>query len=197
MMCRRRTLPLGLARSALEVVCAAALCGLSVDAAVAQSTITPSATFVQVGAWSDTRQLTAGLTWDWGKRWQLGGGQLSGYWEVSLSAWSYPSMDGRREAWLGQIGAVPTFRYRPEGGASPWFAELGVGASLMTTVYQTQRKRFSTSFNFADHVALGRSFGAAGEHELSLRAEHFSNAGIKHPNPGQNFFELRYVYRFQ
>ena len=32
--------------------------------------------------------------------------------------------------------------------------------------------------------------------EIVLRAEHFSNAGIKPPNPGQNFLELRYVHHF-
>jgi hypothetical protein len=167
-----------------------------VDLAAAQSSLAPSAVFVQAGTWIDTHELTAGLAWDWGRRWPLAGGQISGYWELSMSVWSYPSMDGRREAWLGQVGAVPTFRWRPADGASPWFAELGIGASLMTTVYETRRKRFSTSFNFADHIGVGRSFGAASEHELSLRIEHFSNAGIKHPNPGQNFVALRYTYRF-
>ena len=40
------------------------------------------------------------------------------------------------------------------------------------------------------------SFGARGEHEVSLRLQHFSNAGIKHPNPGETFVRLRYVRRF-
>ena len=183
--------------SVLRAACTVAVCAVFVEAAAAQSGITPSAVFVQAGTWGDTHALTTGLTWDWDKHWSLGSGQLSGYWEVSMAGWSYPSMDGRREAWLGQIGVVPTFRYRLAEGASPWFAELGVGASFMTTVYQTQRKRFSTSFNFADHVGFGRNFGVAQEHELSLRFEHFSNAGIKHPNPGENFVELRYSYRFR
>jgi lipid A 3-O-deacylase len=122
---------------------------------------------------------------------------MGGYWELTLSRWSYPAMDGRREAWLGQLGVVPTFRYRPGGGASRWFVEAGVGATLTTTIYQTQRKRFSTSFNFADHVGVGRSLGASGEKEISLRFRHFSNAGIKHPNPGVNFVEVRYSFRFQ
>ena len=43
----------------------------------------------------------------------------------------------------------------------------------------------------------GRNFGARQEHELVLRVEHFSNAGIKHPNPGENFAQLRYTYRFE
>lgn len=50
--------------------------------------------------------------------------------------------------------ALPT----PEG-AERRIAEFGVGVTLMSNVYQTDRKRFSTSFNFGDHVAVGRSFG--------------------------------------
>ena len=33
-------------------------------------------------------------------------------------------------------------------------------------------------------------------HELALRLQHFSNAGIKHPNPGENFVQLRYAQGF-
>jgi len=72
-----------------------------------------------------------------------------------------------------------------------------MGVTLMTTIYQTDRKRFSTSFNFGDHVAVGCSFGARREQELALRLEHFSNAGIKRPNPGESFVQLRYSLRFE
>ncbi|WP_258186947.1 acyloxyacyl hydrolase [Variovorax sp. WS11] len=29
------------------------------------------------------------------------------------------------------------------------------------------------------------------------RAPYFSNAGIRHPNPGENSIQLRYAYRFR
>jgi lipid A 3-O-deacylase len=173
----------------------ALLCAAATQSSPAQEALLPDAAFVQAGTGGDTHAVTAGLMWDWNRRWSLAGGQLDGYWEVSLSGWSYPAMDGRRSAWLGQLGAVPTFRYRPDRSA--WFGEIGIGLSFTTTVYETQRKQFSTSFNFADHIGIGRSFGRDREHELMLRIEHFSNAGIKHPNPGENFVELRYAYRFR
>jgi len=31
---------------------------------------------------------------------------------------------------------------------------------------------------------------------FSLRVQHFSNAGIKEPNPGETFYKVRYAYRF-
>ena len=164
--------------------------------ASAQSSLVPTGVFLQWGSAGSTHAASVGTWWGWGKEWALAGGTLSGYWEGSLSAWSYPGMDGRRTSWLGQLGLVPVFRYRPEGPWSKWFGELGIGLTLTTTVYETQGKRFSTSFNFGDHVAIGRSYGSSDQHELALRAQHFSNAGIRQPNPGLNFVQLRYSYTF-
>lgn len=173
-----------------------ALCALLSTLSMGQGLFEPSATFAQIGTAKDTHQLSAGLVWDWNQRWPVLGGEVTGYWEVSLSGWSYPSTNGREQAWLGQAGVVPTFRYGPLFGRSDWFAEVGVGAAATTRLYQTDQKRFSTRFNFADHIAVGHRFGAVQDHELALRLRHFSNAGIKHPNPGENFLELRYVRRF-
>ena len=34
------------------------------------------------------------------------------------------------------------------------------------------------------------------QHELGIRWVHVSNGGLKEPNPGQDFLQLRYVSRF-
>jgi lipid A 3-O-deacylase len=63
--------------------------------------------------------------------------------------------------------------------------------------YETPRKRFSTRWNFYDMVGVGHTYGGPQErHEVGLRLVHTSNAGIKNPNPGENFLQLRYAYRF-
>jgi lipid A 3-O-deacylase len=157
----------------------------------------PDAAFAQIGAADDTYGATAGVNWNWGQGFRLGTAQITGYWEASVSQWSYPVADVRRTAGLVQLGLIPVFRWRPSAGASPWFAEAGIGATLTTVSYQTDRKRFSTRFNFGDHLAAGRSFGAARAHELSLRLEHFSNGGLKQPNPGENFVQIRYLYKLR
>ena len=169
---------------------------IAASRADAQASFAPTSAFLQAGTTGNTHGITAGATWDWPRQWSLGGGRVTGYWEASVSEWSYLAADARRTAWLGQVGLIPVFRYRPAGGASPWFFEAGVGLTLTTSLYETDRKRFSTSFNFGDHIAMGRNFGQRNEHELSLRLQHFSNGGIKRPNPGENFFQLRYAYRF-
>ena len=63
-------------------------------------------------------------------------------------------------------------------------------------VFQSRSRSFSTEFNFQSHLAVGYALGAHGEHDLALRIEHFSNAGIRQPNPGIEFVSLRYTYRF-
>jgi hypothetical protein len=70
--------------------------------------------------------------------------------------------------------------------------EGGIGVSMLDRHYRSAHKSFSTRFNFSDHQAFGYSFGAHGEHELMLLIRHVSNGGIKKPNPGEDFVQLRY-----
>jgi hypothetical protein len=152
----------------------------------------PDAGFVQLGLAEAARTHTAGAAWHW--RWQKpwAGGQLGGYWEASFGRWASELADGRRStAWVTQLGLTPVLRWTPEG--SPWFAEAGIGVHLLMPVYRSQDKRFSTTFNFGDHLALGRRFGEQGQHEVALRLQHYSNASIRRPNPGENFLQLRYT----
>ncbi len=189
--------PAAFARRVLAALAALAWASLC-DVASAQDSLTPSSVFLQFGtATNTTHEAAVGLTWDWRRHWGFGSGRLGGYWEGSISQWSYPAMDERSTATLSQVGVIPVFRYRPDDGGSPWFAEAGVGLTLTTTLYETDQKKFSSSFNFGDHLAVGRNFGNARTQEVALRVEHFSNAGIKRPNPGENFLQLRYAYRFR
>jgi lipid A 3-O-deacylase len=78
----------------------------------------------------------------------------------------------------------------------PTFAEFGIGLTVTSEPYRKSERKFSSTFNFGDHLAIGWAFGARREHELVLRVEHFSNGNIKLPNPGENFREVRYVHWF-
>jgi hypothetical protein len=175
------------------IVSAAVAAGWLLAAAAAQAqSIVPSGAFVQFGAGSKTRSLVVGATWDWQRQWRFERGTLGGYWELALGNWQ--SEAGRSDAWLTQLGITPVFRFRPEGSA--WFFEGAIGINLLTPKYHSSEKRFSTRLNFGDHLAVGRSFGAGARQELSLRLEHYSNGGIRRPNPGENFVQLRYARRF-
>jgi len=141
-----------------------------------------------------TYSVSAGVSWPWTWRASRWGGEWTGASEVFLSHWSARRDDGRESRTL--LGALPMFRYRFNEGRSDWFAEGGIGVSYMDALYRTENKQFSTQFNFMSVLGTGRSFGAQREHELSLRISHLSNAGIKKPNPGEQFLQLRYARRF-
>lgn len=122
----------------------------------------------------------------WNTRW---------YWDVFASQWRAPNAAGTRGNHV-QIGSIATLRYHFDSSGSPWFVEGGLGGTLMNKRYVVPEREFSTCFQFTELVGVGRSFGDQGQHELSLRVQHFSNGGIKKPNPGENFVRIRYAHRF-
>lgn len=118
-------------------------------------------------------------------------GPLTLYWDLWASHWQAPRPD-RLSAGYSQIGATATWRHLLGGQGTPWFLELGIGATVMDRLYATPRERFSTAFQFTEVVGIGYRFGQRQAYELSLRLQHFSNGGIKEPNPGANFLKLRF-----
>ncbi|VWX61855.1 Lipid A deacylase (fragment) [Burkholderiales bacterium 8X] len=157
--------------------------------------MSPAGVFVQAGSsLQGVQTAAAGITWDLPYRWTLGSGQLGSNLEVSYAYWHIRSGIRSDQAHLSQWAIVPSLRYRPDEG-SPWFVDTGVGLTVTSSIYRSRERAFSTRFNFGTHLAIGRRFGQRAEHEIALRVEHFSNAGIKRPNPGENFIQLRYTRR--
>lgn len=156
----------------------------------------PSGYFVQAGvAKHDVWNATAGVTWPWSWRSNALGGELGGLTESYVSHWNAPGADGGRHGFT-QVGVVPVLRLRFDHGRSPWFAEGGIGVSVMDRRFVKPTRHFSTSFNFVDVIGVGRSFAPDRRQELSLRLQHVSNGGSRRPNPGQDFFQLRYAAMF-
>jgi lipid A 3-O-deacylase len=156
----------------------------------------PSSLFAQVGAGdNNTQSYLAGATWEWNWTKQTKWGDITGFQEASFGRWVVRDAPDSGSAWATQLGITPVFRLRPASWGGEWFTELGIGANVILPLYRSKHKRFSTEFNFGDHVAVGRWFGDRSQHELALRFEHFSNAGIDEPNPGENFVQLRYAHR--
>jgi hypothetical protein len=159
-----------------------------------ESPVRPSTVFAQAGVAEHAHALVAGLTWDsaWQRRWRLGQARL--YWEASLGRWTATHEHRDSSGLITQIGLTPVLRIEPSRGTA-WFFEAGIGVNVLTPIYQNGGKRFSTAFNFGDHLALGRRFGEGGRHEIAVRIQHFSNGGIRRPNPGEDFLQLRYSVR--
>lgn len=166
----------------------------SVQSASATS-LAPDTAFVQWGGSGHLEAVAAGAGWNTG--WSPFGERSGVQVETSLSRWIARGVTAPDHGTLWQLGLIPALRYRLGGSGSLWFGEVGIGATVTSRLYQSSNTRFATAFNFGDHVALGRSFGADARYELAVRIEHFSNGGIKEPNPGKNFYQLRFVRHFE
>ena len=163
--------------------------------AAAQSQDSPSL-YLQAGSGRHgayTATLGVTLPWNWAHA--LGSGQLTGAWDLGLGTLS-ARPDGAQRRSVTALGAGINLRWRPAQGASRWFVEAGTGLVWHNRHYANGDKYFSTRYNFASHLGVGRNFGPQGRHALALRVQHQSNAGLKKPNPGDNFLLLRYAVAF-
>lgn len=153
----------------------------------------PDAVFAQFGRARSATSATVGAQWHWARQWRLGErGLVSGHGEFSLGHWR--ATGGAGTAVVTQVGLTPTLSYWPAGHTEGWFVEAAIGVNALTPLYRAGEKKFSTAFNFGDHVAIGRRAPGARGVEWSLRLQHFSNAGIKRPNPGEDFVQLRLAW---
>jgi lipid A 3-O-deacylase len=156
----------------------------------------PDAFSLQAGAGRHGAAMAgAGLVWDWDFARLRRHAELSAHTELMVNAWRGHAVGGGNDQYT-QVVLLPSLRMQLNQGRSPWFLELGIGASWMDRLYTTPDKQFSTRWNFYDMLGVGRKFGADGRHELGLRWTHISNGGLKKPNPGEDFLQLRYVQRF-
>lgn len=166
------------------------LAGLMALAAGTATAAEPrTAWFVQGGVAEDAHALTVGASRDWRWEKQYRYGHVSGQWQAEIGRWHSDSDNST------QVGFTPALRWRPNGWSEGWFVEGGIGVNVIFPKYNTRKKEFGTTFNFGDHIAVGKTFGADRQHEWSLRFQHFSNARIEKPNPGENFLQFRYTHR--
>ncbi len=151
----------------------------------------PWRVLLENGASRDASSGRVGVQYDFATQWSLGSERAlypsldltAGYWRVNRS-------DRTEVSVVSEAGLTPTLRL---GGPSRtgFFAEIGVGAIAISPRFQSTRARFSTNYQFGDHFGVGWRSRGAHRWEVALRYEHFSNAGIKKPNPGEGFAQLR------
>lgn len=171
------------------------LAGLAAQAALHAADLRPDAAFVTVGAAPHhTASLGTGLVWDWD--WRADGqATLTAQTELIAAGWRADAVGGGSQA-LAQVALLPVLRMQLDRGRSPWFLEVGVGASFTNKAYVTPNKVSSTRWNFYDMLGFGHSWGPGRKQELGLRYVHISNLGLREPNPGEDFLQLRYGVRF-
>jgi opacity protein-like surface antigen len=175
-------------RKLLAAVLAGALWQLTLPAAAVDGIA------VEAGNGDSTDMGRLALQWDWNKRWFEGGDwHLGGYWDLGLGYWHRDALPGQNDS-ITEIGFTPVFRLQRNDRTGP-YAEAAIGFHLLskTTIGD---KRLSTAFQFGDHLGVGYRFGVKGAFDLGYRYQHLSNGGIKEPNNGINFNQVRLQYHF-
>ena len=150
---------------------------------------------VEAGRGDGTDMGRVAIQWDWSKRWFQGPDwHLGGYWDLGLGYWRRDDVRAGENDEIMEIGLTPVFRLQGHSLTGP-YVEAGIGAHLLSRT-SIGDKRLSTKFQFGDHLGFGYRFGAKGAWELGYRYQHLSNGGIKKPNDGIDFHQVRVQYRF-
>jgi lipid A 3-O-deacylase len=173
------------------------------SARVFAADFTPSGVSFEYGdsdsANADVKLYRVGLQWDWKKQWfSTGNWSLGGYWDLSLGYWDNRTIAPlRTNDSITDIGFTPVFRFQQNNpkGLSP-YVEAAVGLHFLSATSVSTERRFGTSFQFGDHIGAGLRFGDKGQFDVGYRYQHLSNAGIKDPNQGINFHQVRLQYNF-
>lgn len=149
----------------------------------------------EAGTGNSTQIARVGAQWRWDQQWfKSNGTHLGGYWDLSLAQWRGNRYQGRDATQnITVIGITPVFRFQNDS-LKGFYVEGGVGANLMSELYNNGGRQMSTSFEFGDHIGLGYVF--QNKLDVGIRLQHYSNGGIKHPNDGVNFAVLRAAYQF-
>ena len=162
-----------------------------------QNGLIDSASF-EYGSGAKVRLARVAVQSDWNPEWRWlasNGRHLSGYWDVSAAYWrgsAYRGVPGARQH-IGVIGFTPVFRYGRDDKLG-WYVEGGIGANLLSELYDNYDNKLSTAFQFGDHVGIG--YVTRNKWDLGLKFQHYSNASIKRPNSGVNFAILSARYDF-
>ena len=150
---------------------------------------------VEIGGGEGVDRARIAVTWDWARRiFQGADWHLGGYWEASIGQWHRDDVRPGQNDDITDIAFTPVFRFQPNGLRGP-YAEAAIGFHLLSRS-QIGDKRLSTLFQFGDHLGVGYRFGAKSAFDVGYRFQHHSNAGIKRPNPGINFHQVRLQYHF-
>ncbi|WP_238914465.1 acyloxyacyl hydrolase [Achromobacter insolitus] len=121
--------------------------------------------------------------------------EFSGSWgrldltpELGASYWTADGSRSPGNVW--QFSAIPMFRWWT---SERFYIETGIGATVFTRT-RFAEKNIGSAFQFGDHIGAG--FLLTPNNRIGLRYSHFSNAGIKRPNPGLDTVQVTYTYQF-
>ncbi len=117
-------------------------------------------------------------------------GVLVAHWEAGIGHWN-PQGHGN---WAGNALVAARYEFNSNKTWGP-YVEYGWGGAYVSRLQASDHRTLSTHFQFINRLEVGLRFGEKQENELGLAYWHYSNGGIKKPNPGVDFLSLRYTHR--
>jgi len=154
--------------------------------------------YVEYGSASKLKMARVGATQDFKPEWSWfnsNGTHVTGYWDASIGFWranqwnNVPGADKN----IVDIGFTPVFRFE-KTNKKGFYVEGGIGAHVLSKTYNNNDDRLSTAFQFGDHIGVGYVFD--NKWDIALKAQHYSNGGIKNPNSGVDLIMVKAAYRF-
>lgn len=137
-----------------------------------------------------------GAQWNMQQSWlRSAQSEVWGYWDLTLADWrenKYQNVPGASKNFI-DIGFTPTARWQALNHQGI-YAEAGLGPHINSGVYNNNGRRLSTHLQFG--TVLGVGYVMANGLDFAIRAEHFSNGGIKQPNNGVNVAIAKIGYKF-
>ena len=135
----------------------------------------------------ETNMAGLGLQWRGHTKWlEHSSWHIAHYVELTFGGWN------GEEGTVYDFAVTPVFRFVRSSGA-PYF-EAAIGFHVLSDLDFKDGAETSTHFQFGDHIGAGI---VRGRYDWSLRLQHLSNAGIRNPNPGVNFLQLRMQYSLE
>jgi lipid A 3-O-deacylase len=162
--------------------------------ALASSCLAPQADYFSVQSGSGEGVDVTGVGWEIPISECNGSGRLRAGLLFRIDGFHGTALGGR-DVMAGST--TPFLRYELGRALGvPFYAESGMGVSLLSQTRVDEVRQFSTAFQFNEFVGLGARFGRKGEQQLGVRLQHVSNGGIKRPNDGLTYGMLSFNYRF-
>ncbi len=116
------------------------------------------------------------------------------YVETSVNFWEYGTPRQHDTNFILALSPViqKTFCHCGNGRV---FGEFGIGISVLDDT-RFAGKDVSTHYQFEDRLGIGYQFDGEEQYRLVLRYFHYSNGGVKKPNPGLDFISFSFAMRW-
>jgi hypothetical protein len=112
--------------------------------------------------------------------------------QLGASVWRVPDLGGITRRF--DVNVTPVWRSETAfGGAAKGYLEAGLGVYLLSHSINNDNNRLPSALEFGSHFGVGLQLDP--RLSVGLAVQHISNAGLKQPNGGINFYMLTASYR--